>query len=841
MSSAVSSTAVEDAGAKQPRAAFSVVADLVLTSDDADQSVRWRPGERLHQLIEQRCARFRADRDTAHLAVARGALAITYDELNARANRMARYLISRGVLPGDRVGLLLDEPVAAYAGMLAVLKINAAYVPLDPDSPPDRLAYIVRDARVGSVLTRTHLRGLLTNGTARTLCVDEAQGLIDGMGSGRLRPAEQGRAVDDICCITYGCDSTGRPTGIAIDHAGICNFVRVAAEVYGVRPDDRVYSATAIAVDDAVHEIWVPLFVGATLVPGPGHPLLGAELAEFLRAERVSALCCGPAQLATMDDTLPGLRFLLVSGQACPQELVARWHRPGRRFLNAHGPIEATVATTWTTLHPDRPVTAGVPLPTYSVVILDEHEQRLLPPGEVGEIGVAGVGVSPGYVNRDDLMPRAFVPDFVGIPNNSSGRIHRTGERGRITPGGLVAGLGRVADRTTIRGHRVEPVTVADRPPNPKVGTQGAETTTGAAPSRGVPGGRRAVRRAPSWQLLLTGVLQATIGVAGLFLVATGIELGHRLLAGAGGLLDGYLRAAAFGGAVFVALSALPVAAKWLLIGRWRPAEIPIWSLSYLRFWVVRGLLRISPLARFGDSPLYVLYLRALGARIGKGVAVFTESIPVCTDLLSIGDGAVIRRGALVPGYRAESGWIRTGRISIGRDAIVGAAAVLDVDTTLGDSAQLGHASALPAGATVPAGRRYHGSPAREARTDFAGLEPRPCGTGRRFGYGLFQLLVTLLATAPLLTAAIFVLIPAGYRALTDTTALLPAPTAEAWRSPTFHLGHLAVAVGVVLLAVVLRWASRARCRGGCTGSCGPGSCTRCTGGAGRATGRSSR
>ena len=130
-----------------------------------------------------------------------------------------------------------------------------------------------------------------------------------------------------------------------------------------------------------------------------------------------------PTLLATIEDDLPELRFLLVSGEACPQDLIARWHRPGRRFLNVYGPTEATVTATWTTLDPDRPVTIGQPLPTYTTVILDPDDpSRALPPGEVGEIGHrrdrAGAA---GYLNRDDLTEKAFIPDFLGIPDNPSG------------------------------------------------------------------------------------------------------------------------------------------------------------------------------------------------------------------------------------------------------------------------------------------------------------------------------------------------------------------------------------------------------------------------------------
>ena len=151
-----------------------------------------------------------------------------------------------------------------------------------------------------------------------------------------------------------------------MEHASIVNFVRVAASTYGLQPDDRVYQGMTIAFDFSVEEIWVAWVVGAALVPKPGGTsLLGRELGDFLTAHAVTALCCVPTLLATLDEDLPGLRFLLVSGEACPRDLIARWHRPGRRFLNVYGPTEATVTATWSVVDPARPVTLGTPLPTY--------------------------------------------------------------------------------------------------------------------------------------------------------------------------------------------------------------------------------------------------------------------------------------------------------------------------------------------------------------------------------------------------------------------------------------------------------------------------------------------
>ena len=293
-------------------------------------SIRWRDGERLEQLFEGRCDWLRRRGRGDHLAVDAADVTLSYAELDARANQLARFLVRRGVRPGDRVGLLFDRAVDGYAGLLAVLKAHAAYVPLDAGFPPDRLAYIVSDAGVRLVLSRSHLAdraGLA--GTAGLLYLDEVEGPVAAESEDRLGAGEAGDPVDDLCYVIYTSGSTGRPKGVAIEHASICNFVQVAAEVYGMACDDRVYQGMTIAFDFSVEEIWVPWMAGATLVPKPGgESLLGPELNDFLQERRVTALCCVPTLLATLEEDLPGLRFLLVSGESCPQDLVGRWHRP---------------------------------------------------------------------------------------------------------------------------------------------------------------------------------------------------------------------------------------------------------------------------------------------------------------------------------------------------------------------------------------------------------------------------------------------------------------------------------------------------------------------------------
>ena len=180
-----------------------------------------------------------------------------------------------------------------------------------------------------------------------------------------------------------------------------------------------------------------------------------------------------------------------------------------------------------------------------------------------------------------------------------------------------------------------------------------------------------------------------------------------------------YVRAVFAVVASFVVVCSLPVAIKWVLVGRWKATEFPVWGWTYIRFWVVKTAVRMNPVVLFVGSPLFNVYLRALGARIGRGVLVLTPSVPVCTDLLSIGSGSVLRKGVSFSCYRAHDGLIQTGPVRLGTNVFVSESTVLDIDTAMGDDAQLGHASSLHRGQSVPAGQSWHGTPAQRCDTDF--------------------------------------------------------------------------------------------------------------------------
>ncbi|MDZ4090051.1 MAG: Pls/PosA family non-ribosomal peptide synthetase [Arthrobacter sp.] len=899
------------------------VEGTVLTSATTDQAARWQQGERLDQLFEDRCDRLRDEGLGGQIAVDAGDVVLSYLELDARANQLARHLLACGARPGDRIALLFDQPWRAYVAMLAALKIHAAYVPLDPGFPPDRLKYIVEDADVAVVLSLSHLKDLLPEVAAQTVCLDHVQAHVDAEDSSRLDGVEMGGKIDELAYVIYTSGSTGRPKGVAVEQASICNFVRVASAYYGIESSDRVYQGMTIAFDFSVEEIWVSWMAGATLVPKPGGPsLLGAELAEYLQEKSITALCCVPTLLATLDEDLPGLRFLLVSGEACPRDLVIRWHRPGRRFLNVYGPTEATVTATWALLDPDRPVSLGVPLPTYSAVILDPNESRALPAGESGEIGLAGVGLARGYVNRPDLTERAFIPDFLGIGNNPSGRIYRTGDLGRINVAGEIEYFGRIDTQVKIRGYRIELTEIESfllqlpgiaaavvqtfepeggsvelaayytirqdvasidageirqmlrtrlpgymvpgyfeqlesmpmmasgkvdrkRLPQPTHRLSLAGNGTYTAPATeaeeslaeqlgavlglekvstdahffndlgadsllmahfcarlrketGLPPAamqdvyqhptvrqlaeclqaRRieaelipatpAVDLAPpaplprvsSFQYVLCGAIQLLVFLGYTMYAGWLIVFGFEWVSGGSTPLEMWLRSIGFGIATFLILSLTPILVKWVLIGRWKPGLIPIWSMAYLRFWVVKTLTRANPLALFAGSPIYVLYLRLLGAKIGKGVVIFSRTVPVCTDLLTIGDNTVIHKNSFFLCYRARPGVLEMGPVTLGRNVLVSEKTTFDIGTSMGDDTQLGHASALQTLQAVPDGQSWHGSPAERTTTQFRRVPDANCSTRRRVIFSLLQLFNRLVLVVPVGVLGLAALLP---------------------------------------------------------------------------------
>jgi non-ribosomal peptide synthetase-like protein len=296
----------------------------------------------------------------------------------------------------------------------------------------------------------------------------------------------------------------------------------------------------------------------------------------------------------------------------------------------------------------------------------------------------------------------------------------------------------------------ISALAAALRVPAPKDMEPEASSAVTSVPEKPVPMDAR------TWEYGMCGALQALVYIcyclgAGLLTVVwyqwvlpDSGSGDHNWLAHGIGFLEIYLRSTAYAAVVFALLCILPVAGKWIIVGRFRPQEIRIWSLAYFRFWLVRTLMRTSPLLLLRGSPLTTFYLRAMGAKVGRNVTIMTNRLPVATDLLTIGEGTVIRKDVILNGYRAHGGVIQLGAVTLGRDVTVGEGSVLDIDTGMGDGSQLGHRSTLYTGQSVPAGEHWHGSPGRRTEVDYATVEPTPYRPWRRGWFAVSQLVGAL-------------------------------------------------------------------------------------------------
>lgn len=247
-------------------------------------------------------------------------------------------------------------------------------------------------------------------------------------------------------CIALLAGTTGKPKGVGIHHSKICNFISVVTPLYGFTQGDRVYQGISLSFDFSFEEIWTTFAIGATLVPGPtDHRRLGPGLRQYLQDNEITILCCVPTLLTTIDRDLPKLRVLIVGGESCPEELVREWSQ-GRTMLNTYGPTETTVTASMARLVPNRKVTIGKPLPTYTMYILDES-MKPVTPGEVGEIYIGGLGVAEGYIKRPEKTQECFLPNHLLQQTNSDDdRLYRTGDLGRMTPDGEI----EVSDQVVI-------------------------------------------------------------------------------------------------------------------------------------------------------------------------------------------------------------------------------------------------------------------------------------------------------------------------------------------------------------------------------------------------------
>jgi non-ribosomal peptide synthetase-like protein len=403
----------------------------------------------LHQIFEHQAAT--APEATALLCAG---VRTSYGELDARANRLARFLRAQGIEAGVAVALLLPRSEDLYVALLAVLKAGAAYVPLNPDYPTERVRFILADCAAALLLTSASLAQRAAGFRGRTVILGHDAEELASLSHAKTDYGAASTVPEDLCYIIYTSGTTGRPKGVQIEHRNAVHLVQAEGELFKVSRDDRVFQGFSIAFDASVEEIWLAFFAGATLVVGTEDVVLsGPLLSQFLTQTGVTVLSCVPTLLSMLEEDVPCLRLLILGGEVCPAELVKRWWRPTRRIVNTYGPTEATVIATWADCNPDRPVTIGRPLPGYEAFILNDRLE-VASQGEDGELALGGLGLARGYLGQNELTHQKFLSrSFNGRPAQ---RIYRTGDRARWTENGELEFLGRLDTQVKIRGFRVE-------------------------------------------------------------------------------------------------------------------------------------------------------------------------------------------------------------------------------------------------------------------------------------------------------------------------------------------------------------------------------------------------
>ncbi|WP_084477645.1 non-ribosomal peptide synthetase [Nocardia jejuensis] len=405
---------------------------------------------------------------TAHLNADRefvrcGETALTYLESDVYSNRLARALISRGLGPGDRVALGLTRSVESVLAVLAVAKSGAAFVPIDPNYPADRVRHMLVDSgcTVGVSLVEhaDSLYDAAGDHPIEWLLVDDAELLeeLEVLDDGPVTDADRLTTLwtADLAYVIYTSGSTGKPKGVTVTHGGLSNFADEIRDRMRVERDSRTMHFSSPSFDAAILDLLLAVGSGATMVIVPPDVYGGDELAALMERERISHTFMTPAALATIDRDrwpLPELRAVMVGGEACGPELVARW-APGRMMFNGYGPTEATVVITIAgPLVPGEPVAIGTLVRGARAVVLDER-LRPVPIGVPGELYVGGQGVARGYLDRFGLTAGRFIADPFGL---EGGRLYRTGDVVRWTAEGALIYLGRSDHQVKMRGFRIE-------------------------------------------------------------------------------------------------------------------------------------------------------------------------------------------------------------------------------------------------------------------------------------------------------------------------------------------------------------------------------------------------
>ncbi|QDY82732.1 amino acid adenylation domain-containing protein [Paenibacillus polymyxa] len=444
----------------------------ILTTKERKQMQQWNNTERAYpmdktvvQLIEEQ-----TDRTPHAIALEFGEQRLTYYELNHRANQISHmiresYLLQgHGSLPtGTLIAIIMDRSADVVPSMLGVMKAGAAYLPIDPQYPGERLRFILEDARAEMIVTHSQLVSRIHPYISQLgmkphslICVDECSVQQDCNPNENL---QIGLKQNDLAYVIYTSGSTGKPKGTLIEHAGLVALVPYLVEKFGITSDSRVMQFASMSFDASVYEWIGTLSVGGTLVVLSDDELPPyVDISDILAEKNIHIAMLTPSVLRTMKHReLPKLHTLISAGEPCTPDIVDYWGR-GRQFVNAYGPTEVTIICATSVCRPGKEITIGQPVYNKRLFVLNSFGNPV-PVGVPGELWVGGIGLARGYLNREELTRERFVYKEIAISSEYSShseRLYKTGDIVKWTPDGELVFIGRSDEQIKIRGYRIE-------------------------------------------------------------------------------------------------------------------------------------------------------------------------------------------------------------------------------------------------------------------------------------------------------------------------------------------------------------------------------------------------
>lgn len=434
----------------------------LLTSGEQQQFLEWNhthfdysQDQCIHQLFAEQ-----VETTPEAIALVFEDTALTYQQLDQKANQLAHYLQKLGVGTEVLVGICVERSLEMVIGILGILKAGAAYVPIDPEYPSERLAYMLEDSQVQVLLTQEKLLTQISHHHIKTVCLDSDWQEIAQEATSNLTCSVQG---ENLAYVIYTSGSTGKPKGAMNTHQGIYNRLLWMQTAYKLNAADRVLQKTPFSFDVSVWEFFWPLLNGASLVMAkPGGHGDRSYLIDLICKEQITTLHFVPSMLQVFLDgedvqKCTSIKRVICSGEALPLNLQTRFfQRFNCELHNLYGPTEAAIDVTFWQCQKHNPwptVPIGQPISNIQIYILDSHLQPV-PVGIPGELYIGGAGLARGYWHRPELTAEKFIPHpFINHPNQ---RLYKTGDLGRYLPDGNIEYLGRIDHQVKIRGFRIE-------------------------------------------------------------------------------------------------------------------------------------------------------------------------------------------------------------------------------------------------------------------------------------------------------------------------------------------------------------------------------------------------